>query len=129
MAAAVAGPPTAALDPTSTARKHGRTLHAVLVGGSNGNVAWRGQVTIVQLKDPRHTISDSSTRNLGLLLSKYSVPRDSAPTHVGSLSRPRPTTRHTARCTASQGLALFHFSAQPEPFLTQNTAYISPYTP
>ena len=28
-------------------------LYAVLVGGSNGDGAWRGQVTIVELIDPR----------------------------------------------------------------------------
>ena len=31
--------------------------------------------------------------------------------------------------TMRQGLTLVHFSAQPELFLTQNTAYTSPNTP
>ena len=31
--------------------------------------------------------------------------------------------------TVRQGVTLVHFSAQPEPFLTQNTPQTSPHTP
>jgi len=35
-------------------------MYAVLVGGSNGDGAWRGMVTIVELIDPRPYIFQSA---------------------------------------------------------------------
>ena len=36
------------------------SMYAVLVGGSNGDGAWRGMVTIVELIDPRPYIFQSA---------------------------------------------------------------------
>ena len=43
----------------SDGARWGLTTCAVLVGGSNGDGAWRGQVTIVELIDPRPYIVQS----------------------------------------------------------------------
>jgi hypothetical protein len=50
-------------------------------------------------------------------------------TGTGHAADPLTASRSPPAAAAAERLILVHFSAQPEPFLTQNTPYTHPNTP